>query len=508
VEPDRVLLRAPELVRPRLEVLDAGLKRMREGDGEGIGTVRRMGKVFLNWAIGEGLEGVEKAAFGVVRAKDSELLEAGETLKALLEEFVSRLGPSDSERLSVLVVEDNPDDVALLEVALRAADRMVHVVSTGAEAEEVLAKEEVALLVMDLQLPDTDGRTLLSHFRILDQYKDLTIFIVSGKSGPEVKAECLALGANAFFDKPVNPTLIAAAASSSLHREAQRRLGSRNDPLTHLLNRSSIRGLWERWTFPAPSSIGIIGLDHFEALEDRFDHEVTDRVVASVGMLLRESVPRGCVSARWDESEFLVLCPGLDRDTATGILQKILAGLKGLDHPDPRGETFRVTGSGGVVEIEKGSSLDDAVEEAHSLLTNAMEAGGNTLAQVASAEKVVSVLVAEDDPLSAGILLHRLEKEGFHVLHYPDGAQALEGALSNRIDLAILDVKMPGMDGFELLERLRKVPAYYELPIMMLTSMGREEDIARGFKLGADDYMVKPFSPVEVLARVRRLLSR
>ena len=65
--------------------------------------------------------------------------------------------------------------------------------------------------------------------------------------------------------------------------------------------------------------------------------------------------------------------------------------------------------------------------------------------------------------------------------------------------MAILDVKMPGMDGFELLERLRKVPAYYELPIMMLTSMGREEDIARGFDLGADDYMVKPFSPVEVL---------
>ena len=74
--------------------------------------------------------------------------------------------------------------------------------------------------------------------------------------------------------------------------------------------------------------------------------------------------------------------------------------------------------------------------------------------------------------------------------------------------MAILDVKMPEMDGFELLDRLRKVPNYYEIPIMMLTSMGREEDIARGFELGADDYMVKPFSPVEVLARVRRLLSR
>ena len=148
------------------------------------------------------------------------------------------------------------------------------------------------------------------------------------------------------------------------------------------------------------------------------------------------------------------------------------------------------------------------MEKAYALLEDAVEAGKNALVETADHEEPITILMAEDDPLSAGILLHELEKEGFNVLHYPDGAQALEGALSHRIALAILDVKMPGMDGFELLERLRRVPAYCELPIMMLTSMGREEDIERGFELGADDYMVKPFSPVEVLARVRRLLSR
>lgn len=120
----------------------------------------------------------------------------------------------------------------------------------------------------------------------------------------------------------------------------------------------------------------------------------------------------------------------------------------------------------------------------------------------------LTVLMAEDDPLSAGILRHALEKEGFQVLHYLDGEQALEGALANPVDIAILDAKMPLLNGFELLERLRQVPACENLPIMMLTSMGREEDVARGYDLGADDYMVKPFSPVEVLARVRRLLQR
>jgi two-component system OmpR family response regulator/two-component system alkaline phosphatase synthesis response regulator PhoP len=74
--------------------------------------------------------------------------------------------------------------------------------------------------------------------------------------------------------------------------------------------------------------------------------------------------------------------------------------------------------------------------------------------------------------------------------------------------LVLLDVKMPGMDGFEVLERLRKTPSYVDVPIVMLTSMGSEADVVRGFRLGADDYMLKPFSPTELVARLRRLLRR
>ena len=119
----------------------------------------------------------------------------------------------------------------------------------------------------------------------------------------------------------------------------------------------------------------------------------------------------------------------------------------------------------------------------------------------------VTILLAEDDPMSARLLRDALEKEGYEVLHFPDGEQALEGALANRISMAILDVKMPVMDGFELLGRLRDLPAFAKLPIMMLTSMGSPEDVAKGFRLGANEYMLKPFSPVEVLARVRQLLE-
>ena len=84
----------------------------------------------------------------------------------------------------------------------------------------------------------------------------------------------------------------------------------------------------------------------------------------------------------------------------------------------------------------------------------------------------------------------------------------MEAVQADPPDLLILDVKLPGMDGFEVLGRLRRSTLFEQLPIVMLTSMGREADVVRGFQLGADDYVLKPFSPIELSARLWRLLRR
>jgi len=119
------------------------------------------------------------------------------------------------------------------------------------------------------------------------------------------------------------------------------------------------------------------------------------------------------------------------------------------------------------------------------------------------------VLVAEDDPVTTKILLHRLSHEhGFRVVHADDGTAALAVAEREALDAAILDIRLPGLDGLGVLARLREMPRYERLPILMLTSLGSERDVVRGFELGADDYVVKPFSPAELIARVRRLLAR
>jgi DNA-binding response OmpR family regulator len=118
------------------------------------------------------------------------------------------------------------------------------------------------------------------------------------------------------------------------------------------------------------------------------------------------------------------------------------------------------------------------------------------------------VIIAEDDPLVARIVSHRLGKGGHLITHVTDGAAALAAIAGTRPDLLILDIKMPEMDGLEVLRRLRADAATRTLPVILLTALGEEEDVVRGFGLGADDYLVKPFSPTELAVRVDRLLRR
>lgn len=119
-----------------------------------------------------------------------------------------------------------------------------------------------------------------------------------------------------------------------------------------------------------------------------------------------------------------------------------------------------------------------------------------------------TVLLAEDDSVVAALVKHRLTREGFAVLHATDGVAALEIAKTTPIGLAILDVMIPGMDGFELLAHLRRNAATQKTPVVMLTGLGGERDVERALGLGADDYVLKPFSPVELTARINRLLRK
>jgi len=115
------------------------------------------------------------------------------------------------------------------------------------------------------------------------------------------------------------------------------------------------------------------------------------------------------------------------------------------------------------------------------------------------------VLVIEDDPAIASLTQLQLENRGYQVNIAKDGGEGLRQAYAWQPDLVVLDIMMPDMDGWTVCERLRELS---DIPIIFVTAVGKETDIVRGLEMGADDYLVKPFSPRELVARIEAVLRR
>jgi CheY-like chemotaxis protein len=209
---------------------------------------------------------------------------------------------------------------------------------------------------------------------------------------------------------------------------------------------------------------------------------------------------------RWSAQRLLVLVTALDDDDAESAVRDAWR------RSSPR-KPFPV-----VISLKTLSARDstrDAIAAAEADLVDQQAAWGEDLTSDGhapvpplSGPRLTRILVVEDDPFASGLLMDRLAREGdFDVTVLDDGADALDRVSSEVFDLAILDGMLPGLDGLDLLARIREDKAWDHVPVIMLTGRTDERDLVRGLELGADDYVVKPFSPIEVLARVRRLLE-
>ena len=118
------------------------------------------------------------------------------------------------------------------------------------------------------------------------------------------------------------------------------------------------------------------------------------------------------------------------------------------------------------------------------------------------------ILVVDDEPEAVELVEFNLKQAGYAVITAADGAEALKKARAQPPDLIVLDVMLPEMDGFEICKTLRLDPATARVPIIMLTAKAAEIDRVLGLELGADDYLTKPFSPRELLLRIKKILSR
>jgi len=118
------------------------------------------------------------------------------------------------------------------------------------------------------------------------------------------------------------------------------------------------------------------------------------------------------------------------------------------------------------------------------------------------------ILVIEDDPSTLRLIKYTLQQEGYQALTAPNGLEGLRKAKSEQPDLIILDVMLPGVDGFEICHRLRGESQTAKLPILMVSGKARAIDKATGLKMGADDYITKPWHRPELVAKIAAMLER
>jgi len=119
-----------------------------------------------------------------------------------------------------------------------------------------------------------------------------------------------------------------------------------------------------------------------------------------------------------------------------------------------------------------------------------------------------TILIVEDDKFLRELIAQKLIKEGYEISKATDGEQGIKKIKEERPDLVLLDLILPGIDGFEVLTRIKTDPALAQIPVIILSNLGQSEDVDRGLKLGATDYLVKAhFTPDEIIEKVKNALK-
>ena len=417
------------------------------------------------------------------------------------------------EKTNILVVEGFSKIGAALREKLCAPNREVLVTRTAASATEMVGKHEIALVVLDLVLPDMDGRNLLSRLREDPRTQAIPVVVLASAGGHELQSECFALGADQYFETSSDVDMLSVAIASTLHRSLQSVRDTHRDALTSLLNRDGLRRKLRRTLAKASRkrcdvSFGILSLEpsYVDSEDTTTLSNYSAMVISQVGRAIGEVLRPKDTVARWRELELAILFNETDREGAKKAIERVRTALN-AELFTLAGKRYRVEFSSGVVQLQGPMPLEEVVAEADRVLL-AQRQKRETDERYPLSRPKPRILIIDHENEVAFALSRRLGEDGFEVRHVRDRDSAILAIMAGRTALILLEAKLPEGQSFPLLAELRATPEIDRVPIVMMTIMGRDLDVARAFESGADDYVMKPCSTPELLARIRRHLKR
>jgi two-component system cell cycle response regulator len=434
-----------------------------------------------------------------------------------------------SMQCRLLVVDD--DDVlrAYLRRRLQLDGCLVDDVPNVEAAKRMLHEQTYDLIMLDLKLHPQPGYDLFEYLKEDPTLKWIPLIVLSGRNDLDDKIRCFKLGADDYVTKPFQYEELAARIYSLLKRSRNFEQLAFRDPLTGANNRRYFDHqigleLQRIERSPVPISLVFIDIDKFKSINDTYGHHVGDLVLQGLSHLLQTNIRTTDLLARFGGEEFIIVLPGSTEEQGVHSIQMILDQANRQPVAQNEGKAFFITFSAGVAQWQPGMPIVEWLRIADAAMYQAKQQGRNRVhgAQYSNAQIGAKVeyippvqdqkkklLLVDDDLILRSIVVSQLEHLPIEIIQASDGEEAFHILREVQIDVCILDSVMPKMNGLSLMAILKSDPLYSQqgMKILMLSGKQKEDDIVRGFKLGADDYMTKPFSLVELEMRVQKMLK-
>lgn len=375
----------------------------------------------------------------------------------------------------ILIAEDSSFNIMILQRIVTKLGYGCTIVENGEDALKEFSQNTFDLVLMDLEMPLTDGITATRKIRVEygEKGKSVPVIAITGRLNPLRHKEILDAGMNDYLEKPFT--------SEVLSEKIQKHL------LAHEATLTASGSMEPTPQEASPPPYDLSYLNEFTEGDGKFLQQLIQYFIASAPAVL-ESMKQAVADREWDELGRIVHKFGSELS---------FLGVNQLERD--------------IRTLEQLAGRHEETEEIAQLTAKIYEACGLIIARLAkdfneTGDRQPVILLCEDDYMLSKTIEFKLKKDGYAVLIAANGKEAAGILSKERVDMVITDLLMPFMSGLELIEVIRK-ELNLSLPLMVLSRIGLEKTVIQAFDLGADDYLVKPFSPLELGIRVKKLLS-
>lgn len=420
------------------------------------------------------------------------------------------------DRGKILIVDDDIAILKLLENALTLEGYKVYICDDSASAIDTIAVVKPDIIILDIMMPKLNGYELLGKIKSNPQYSDISAIFLSAKRDVEDRIKGIKSGADDYITKPFVIGEVITRIEMIMRRSANYKEKLLKDCLTGAYSRYyfnlRIAEELERYRrYGTIFSIAFIDMDHFEYINDQYRHQAGDCLLKElVFYIVRNS--RKCDSIyRYGGEKFVLILPNTTDIEAYEVVERLREGFS--DKPiSVGGATLHATFSAGIKQVKhKNENVEHLISVADKAVYCAKRCGRNRVIvydkEMEAQSLKKTLLIVDDENTILKLLKDRFTNTGYNVVTAKDGKSAIALAEQINPDAILLDMSLPDIDGSEVCKKLKLNTATHFSKIIMLSKVKQKESTLLELKLGADDYITKPFSMEELEARVLKALN-